>query len=136
MFCTKCGGQVAINSVVCTYCGTQVKHPQNSNFNNSNFVQNQPQDFAQASAPQAQSNGLGVASMVLGILAITLTWAYGLGVVLAIPALILGIIQQKQRKCGMATAGIVLGIISIILAVLLVIFFVGFIFLMLVLFPY
>ena len=64
-------------------------------------------------APRQSTNGLAVASMVLGIL-----WIFGLGAILA---LIFGIISRNQIDRsggtqggrGMAIAGIVLGIIGI-----------------------
>ncbi|MFE5945658.1 DUF4190 domain-containing protein [Streptomyces sp. NPDC056480] len=72
----------------------------------------------QAGWQQSPSNGMGTASMVLGIIAVAGFCMYGLGVVLGILALIFGIIGIK--KCGrgeatnrgMAIAGIVLGAIG------------------------
>ncbi|MCX5229014.1 DUF4190 domain-containing protein [Streptomyces sp. NPDC006553] len=67
---------------------------------------------------QSPSNGMGTASMVLGIIAVAGFCLYGLGAILGILALIFGIIGIK--KCGrgeatnrgMAIAGIVLGAIG------------------------
>ncbi|MET7755421.1 DUF4190 domain-containing protein [Streptomyces sp. NPDC005389] len=67
---------------------------------------------------QPPSNGMGTASMVLGIIAVAGFCLYGLGVILGVLALIFGIIGIK--KCGrgeatnrgMAIAGIVLGAIG------------------------
>jgi len=68
-------------------------------------------------AVATRTNGLAVASLVLG-----LVWVYGVGSLLAI---IFGASAQKQIDAsagtqagrGMATAGIVLGIIGLVLAV-------------------
>jgi len=73
---------------------------------------------------------VGVASLVLGILALVLALipSFGytalLGVVLGIAALILGIVGRKQavergEKTGVATAGVVLGIIGLIFSALI-----------------
>lgn len=62
------------------------------------------------------SNGKAIASLVLGILAaVCVFFGYGalLGIVLGIIGLVLGISAKKEAPSGMATAGIVLSIISI-----------------------
>lgn len=73
---------------------------------------------------------MSVAALVLGILGIVLALvpSFGItqmiGVVLGIVALVLGIIGRKQavdegRPTGLATAGLVLGIVSMVFAALL-----------------
>ena len=70
--------------------------------------------------------GMSIAAMVLGILAMVVGWIPGvgwLGLPCAIVALILGIIGRKKAKevgapTGMATAGVVLAIISLGVTVL------------------
>ncbi|MCP9944420.1 DUF4190 domain-containing protein [Streptomyces somaliensis] len=70
------------------------------------------------------ANGLGVASMVIGIISLVTCFLYGLGVVLGILALVFGVIGRKRAQRGeadngaMATAGIVTGTIGIVLGVL------------------
>ncbi|MCH0542542.1 DUF4190 domain-containing protein [Streptomyces sp. MUM 203J] len=72
-------------------------------------------------APAQPNNGLGIASMVLGIIAVVTCWAWGLGVVLGVLALIFGIIGQRRAKRGeatnggMAVAGIATGAVGIVL---------------------
>ncbi|MFD7965984.1 DUF4190 domain-containing protein [Streptomyces zaomyceticus] len=72
----------------------------------------------QTGYPQSPSNGMGTASMVLGIIAVAGFCLYGLGVVLGVLALIFGIIGVKKAgrgeatNRGMAVAGIVLGSIG------------------------
>lgn len=67
---------------------------------------------------QAPSNGMGVTSMVLGIIAVAGFCMYGLGIILGILALIFGIIGMKKANRGeatnrgMALAGVVLGSIG------------------------
>jgi len=72
------------------------------------------------SAPTRTTNGLAIASMVLGIL-----WMYWIGSILA---LIFGLVARRQIKergqsgDGMAIAGIVLGIVGIVtLAIFIII---------------
>ncbi|WP_326700122.1 DUF4190 domain-containing protein [Streptomyces sp. NBC_01754] len=67
----------------------------------------------------APANGLGVAALVLGIVATAGFCFWGLGVVLGVLALVFGIIGQGRAKRGeatnggMALAGIILGAIAI-----------------------
>lgn len=61
------------------------------------------------------SNGFGIASLILGICSIAICCCYGVGAIPAIIGLILGILQNQKNANGIATAGIVLGIIGILL---------------------
>ena len=118
MFCTRCGGQIGHNCSNCTYCGSQVS-PGSSN--NQGFAATYG-GWGGAHNPQQADNGKGVASMVLGILCLVFC-AYGAGLFLGIPAIILGNAQQRKQKNGMATAGIVMGIIGLILSIFFIIIF-------------
>ncbi|MFI8370800.1 DUF4190 domain-containing protein [Streptomyces sp. NPDC085466] len=69
-----------------------------------------------------QSNGLGTAGMVLGIIGTCLFWLWGVpAIVLGVLALIFGILGRKRvnrgeaSNGGAATAGIVLGTVSLVL---------------------
>ncbi|MEU9995094.1 DUF4190 domain-containing protein [Streptomyces sp. NPDC050848] len=70
----------------------------------------------------APANGMGTAAMVLGIIAVAGFCMYGLGIVLGILALVFGVIARKKvqrgeaNNGGMATAGIVLGAIGILVS--------------------
>lgn len=70
------------------------------------------------------SNGMGIASLILGICSIAICCCYGVGAIPAIIGLILGILQNKKNANGIATAGIVLGIIGILLNVVWLIYMV------------
>lgn len=72
------------------------------------------------------SNGFGIASLILGICSIAICCCYGVGVVPAIIGLILGILQNKKNANGIATAGIVLGIIGILLNAVYLIYMIVF----------
>lgn len=62
------------------------------------------------------TDGLGIASMVLGIISILLCCCYGFGLMLAIPGLILGLVAKKSlatgKRSGFALAGIIISAIS------------------------
>lgn len=72
------------------------------------------------------SNGFGIASLILGICSIAICCCYGVGAIPAIIGLILGILQNKKNANGIATAGIILGIISILLNAVCLIYMVVF----------
>lgn len=72
------------------------------------------------------SNGFGIASLILGICSIAICCCYGVGAIPAIIGLILGILQNKKNANGIATAGIVLGIIGILLNAVCLIYMVVF----------
>ncbi len=67
-----------------------------------------------------QTNGKAIASLVLGILScvcvffgIAIIFGEIIGIVLGVIGLVLGISARKECPSGMATAGIVLSIISL-----------------------
>ena len=77
-----------------------------------------PPGYALA-APGQGTNGFAIASLVLGIL-----WGYGLLSVLAIIFGAVGLKQTRERNQGgrgMATAGLVLGIVGASVALILII---------------
>ncbi len=65
--------------------------------------------------------GFAIASLVLGIVSVVFMCVWYLGIPAAILGLIFGIIANKAKKNGMATAGIVLSIIGLVLVVILII---------------
>lgn len=74
---------------------------------------------------QKPRTGLAVAALVLGIVGLLLCWIPVVGSILAILALIFGIVAvRRPAGRGMATTGIVLGALALVLSVLLAIFWV------------
>ncbi|MER5890378.1 DUF4190 domain-containing protein [Streptomyces sp. NPDC001941] len=78
--------------------------------------------YGQNNWNQTPNNGMGTAAMVLGIISVVGFCMYGVvGIVLGVLALIFGILARKRvqrgeaNNGGMATAGIVLGSIGIVL---------------------
>jgi uncharacterized membrane protein len=74
-------------------------------------------------------NGFGVAALVLGLLALVLFWTIVGGIIFGILALIFGLLGRARAKRGEATngglsvAGMVLGILGLLLAIGLVALF-------------
>jgi hypothetical protein len=80
-------------------------------------------------APQNNAGqALGITSMILGILALPLTCAQGVGILFAIAAIICGHIGHAQSRRangqanGMAVAGLVCGYISLSIVVIAIVF--------------
>lgn len=73
---------------------------------------------AAPAAAKKESSGLAIASMVVGILTLVLFcwWAIGFGFIMAVVAIVLGIISLKKKAGGkgMAIAGIVTGGVSVV----------------------
>ncbi len=68
--------------------------------------------------PVKQTNGLAIASLIVSIISLLGCCCSGLiGIIAGIAGLILGIMANKNGKSGMATAGIVISIISIVFGV-------------------
>lgn len=92
---------------------------ENNTFENDNQQVNEDTTYANVNGevPQkGQSTGLGIASMVCGILSIvTICCVPYVPVILGIVAVVLGIVQiVKNEKKGMAIAGIVCGALGLI----------------------
>jgi type II secretory pathway pseudopilin PulG len=113
MFCAHCGHQNPETSLFCNHCGQQLNPPS-------------PVTLGTQAAPeQRKTDGKAIASLVLGILSLTLFWIFA-----GVPAVILGHISRSQiRKSmgrlagdGMALAGLIMGYISIALLPFVLIF--------------
>ena len=67
---------------------------------------------------EKKSNGLAIASLVLGIVAIVFSFiglSIPFGLIIGIVGIILGVMAKKKNPCGMATAGLALSIIGTVL---------------------
>ena len=78
--------------------------------------------------PARPRNGFGIAALVLGLLALVLSWTIIGGILFGILALIFGLLGRGRAKRGEATngglsvTGVVLGIIGLLIAIGLVAF--------------
>jgi hypothetical protein len=76
--------------------------------------------------PIAPSNGLAVASMVLGIVAVLFFWMPFLGWVPVVLGLVLGCVAlSRPYGCGMAIAGIVCSGVALAVKLILLFVFIG-----------
>ncbi len=80
---------------------------------------------------QQASNGQAVAALVLGILGLVLFWTVWLGLILGTLAIVFGALGRSKTKQGapnksMATAGLVLGIVTVAGSVLILVLFLAF----------
>lgn len=75
-------------------------------------------DMQSGFPPQRSGEGLGIAALVCGVLAIVMSFCCGIfGVPLSIAAIITGALGLKSSARGMAIAGLVCGVIGLLIAV-------------------
>lgn len=103
------------------YQQPQQQYPQQGYPQQAGYPQQQPLGYQTPYAPQG-GGGMGVASMVLGILGLLTFWIWCSGLVLGLLAVIFGAVGVKrQAGKGMAIAGLVCGCIALGLAILILI---------------
>lgn len=73
------------------------------------------------------SNNFGIASLVLGISSIVFCWVPFLGIVTGILAIVFYSQQKKISLNGIATGGLVTGIIGLVFSVLWTLFWISFV---------
>lgn len=120
MYCRKCGRELPENATVCGYCGTPTD-PKNP--------------YTYGGTPQNMdggANGMAIASMVLGIVAILLSCCMGgkwITVIVSVIGLVLGIFALQKPNYGnskaMAAAGIICSVIALVMKVILILVGVG-----------
>lgn len=99
MYCSKCGKEMEDGATFCSGCGTPLQPVSNE-------------------TPKQESLGLGIAALVLGIVGL-LAWIIPIiGLPVGVVALILGIMGLMKSNKGMSIAGIVLGIICLVLTII------------------
>lgn len=80
----------------------------------------QPQYQPQYPTPEDPGKGLGIASMVIGIIGLCTGWCYGLGTILGIVGIVLAVISGNKSKevglkqNGLALAGLICSIIAVV----------------------
>ena len=114
MFCQNCGAQNPIGTSFCSSCGA----PMNAGV---------PVAPAHAQNSQIPGKGMGIASMVLGIISLLLFCTGWLAIICAIIGTVLGGVSLKKAKNagvknGIATAGLVCSLVALGLAVVIYIY--------------
>lgn len=142
MYCRKCGNVIPEGMNVCAYCGTPVQETENTagGENNGSVYREQAPSYSGQSPNPSYSyqnqgygtpqnmdggaRGLGIASMVLGIIALLIAcWsAWWLTIILAVLSIVFGIIsiQKNDSGKGMSIAGIVCSAVALLMGVLVV----------------
>lgn len=79
-----------------------------------NYQNYQPAPPPPSPPAQTPGNGMAIAGMVLGICSVVFVFIFAFaGIVMAVVGLVLSIMAGKQSPSGMATAGLVLNIVSL-----------------------
>jgi len=116
MNCPNCNHEVSVGAGFCGNCGQPIPQPV-APVQAATPVPGQVPVQPVAQAPVEKSgSGKAVASLVLGILGFVGALIPIIGLIMGITALVLGITSKNSTKKGMATAGLILGIIVIILS--------------------
>lgn len=116
MFCSHCGAQNADNTAFCSNCGANLTQP------TATPVNGQPAGYP-AAAGSIPGKGLGIASMVLGIIALVMFCTGWFAMICALVGVVLGGIALKKAKDagmknGMAVAGLVCSIVALAIDVM------------------
>lgn len=91
---------------------------QYSNNNYQDYTANIPYQAPVDNGPEKKTNGLQIAGLVCGILAICTACCYGVpGIILGIAGLICAVVGNGRNKSGVGTAGLVCSIIGLILGI-------------------
>ena len=131
MFCPKCGAANNDGVRFCSACGNELAAPQQAPVQQAPVqpmpgapmpgapMPGAPMPGAPVPTPATPGKGLAIASMVLGIVSF-----FCFGIICGILAIILGgVAKSKGCKSGMATAGIVCGVVGLALYIITLIFF-------------
>ena len=122
-YCMHCGGKIAEGEKFCQNCGSSVEEAKVEPVNNveQTTVQYNGVDNMQGNvnAPK-KTNGLAIASLVCSLVGLIV-----FGVIMGILAISFGVTAKKRMQIlsneggkGLATAGIVIGIIDIVFALI------------------
>lgn len=126
MFCHYCGAQVAENSKFCPSCGASLEEKAEANNDTiveNNVVENDSHTQPATDAPvKPKKSGFAIAGFVLGLISLFINLY--VGIVCAVLGLIFSCLGKKAVKTkglggkGLATAGLVLSIITLAFSVI------------------
>lgn len=110
MFCNKCGKEIEKGTKFCPGCGEKVVEKKEEKVAEPKKVV--------ASEPATESNGLGIAGMVMGIISVLLCWSIAF-IIVPVVGLILSCVAKGKK--GFKIAGIILNAVAIVLMIVFVI---------------
>lgn len=105
----------------------QAQYPPATPYSQNNYQQQyyyQPPYQPPYAPPKKSESGLAVASLVLSIVSFVLSFVPGLNIILALLAVILGIVAKVKGAGGMAIAGIIIGALSLVVSGIIIAFMV------------
>lgn len=130
MYCKYCGNDIDENSKFCPNCGANIEAEQVENTSSESTSYSAP-DYSQSQyanyTPTYTQNpnegqGLAIAGFVCSLVSI-----FCFGIILGILGIVFsGIAKSKGYRGGLATAGIVMGIIGLVGAIIVAIAGIGF----------
>ena len=129
--CPKCNYSNQDFDTVCNSCGSPLDSVNESGTYGMNTGGFGSPNFNGMNPPMpVKTNGMAIASMVLGIVSIPLDCCCYIGVIPAILAIIFGILSRKairessgnQKGDGMALVGLILGSVALVIAIGLIIY--------------
>ena len=129
--CPYCGEEVPESATKCMYCTAWLneEHPEQT-VNNENVPPRQPEYqgstpvtnvYVNAAQPQAarSKNGPGIVGLVLSIIGLVLCWVPFVDFILWFLGFLFSFIGMFKRPKGVAIAGLVISIISLVIIIFL-----------------
>ncbi|MDR2647737.1 MAG: zinc-ribbon domain-containing protein [Oscillospiraceae bacterium] len=122
MFCSNCGNQVAENALSCPYCGFAMQSPPRNDqpYYQQTYQQNDQQPYRQPAQGKIGTNLFCLLGLIFTIVPIV-PFA---GLILCI----IGLSDAKKKNeggRGLAIAGIVIALISVVIGIIVMLFVVG-----------
>ncbi len=103
MYCTKCGKQINDDAVICVNCGLPTRK----------FNQVAQPNYA---FDERKTNALGVAGFIVSLLSLWFGVLFCISSIVGITLSAVGLAKaNKYKPSGLATAGLIFGIISFVL---------------------
>ncbi len=111
-YCQNCGNLISVKAVMCPKCGFMVNN------------------VTQTINKKDRVNPMAITSLVTGIVSLPCGWAWGAGIVLAIAAVVLGILdlrninegKSSSKSKGFDIAGIACGGVGIFIFIIFIVF--------------
>ncbi|MDR2205340.1 MAG: zinc ribbon domain-containing protein [Flavobacteriaceae bacterium] len=124
MYCINCGKETSENVKFCPDCGIALNDENSIGENkNQNDVQNAfPQTIILKQEKKA-TNGIGTAGFIIALCSLVFSWAPGVGFILWLLGFIFSMVGMGRQPKGLATAGFVISLISLVVIILIIIFF-------------